>query len=261
MIEIKTGRAVRQMKKTGALAAKTLEYLVDNLRQGMSTLEIDDLAYEYITKHGARPAPLHYNGYPKSICVSRNEVVCHGIPSAEEYLLDGDIVNIDVTTLLEGYHGDMSCTVLVGNVSKEAEKLVQVTRECLYRAIDVVRPGATLGDIGAVISTHAHAHGYSVVEDYCGHGIGRDFHEEPQVVHTGVAGEGVVLKEGMTFTIEPMINAGSKHTRVVKDGWRVETRDQKLSAQFEHTLLVTTQGVEILTPFHHHREEPLLRLV
>lgn len=247
MISIKSKREIELMRKTCELAKSTLEYIEEFVKPGVSTEELNTLCHEYILKHGAYPSPLDYHGFPKSICTSLNEVICHGIPNQKDVLKDGDILNIDVTTYLNKFHGDTNKTFLVGNVSEEAKKLVQVTYECMRIGIDQVKPGGHIGDIGAAISEYAHDHGYSVVEDYCGHGIGREFHEDPQVVHVGKRGTGAQIKPGMTFTIEPMINLGKKHCKVLKDGWTVITKDRKLSAQFEHTLLVTDDGHEILT--------------
>lgn len=247
MISIKSKREIELMRKTCELAKSTLEYIEEFVKPGVSTEELNTLCHEYILKHGAYPSPLDYHGFPKSICTSLNEVICHGIPNQKDVLKDGDILNIDVTTYLNKFHGDTNKTFLVGKVSEEAKKLVQVTYECMRIGIDQVKPGGHIGDIGAAISEYAHDHGYSVVEDYCGHGIGREFHEDPQVVHVGKRGTGAQIKPGMTFTIEPMINLGKKHCKVLKDGWTVITKDKKLSAQFEHTLLVTDDGHEILT--------------
>lgn len=247
MISIKSAREIELMKATSKLAAQTLEYIAPFVVVGVSTEEINTLCHDFIIKHGAYPSPLNYHGFPKSVCTSLNEVICHGIPTKSEILKDGDILNIDVTTYLNKFHGDTNKTFLVGNVSPEVKKLVDVTYQCMREAIKVVRPGGHIGDIGAVIQEIAHAHGYSVVEDYCGHGIGREFHEAPQVVHVGKRGTGAEMKPGMTFTIEPMINLGVKEGKVLKDGWTVVTRDKKWSAQFEHTILVTPEGHEILT--------------
>ena len=195
----------------------------------------------------AVPANVGYRGYRKTICASVNQVICHGIPSPNKILKDGDIINIDVTVLKDGWHGDTSKMFLVGKTQPHNERLVKVTQECLYKAIEVVRPGARLGDIGAVIQQHAEQNHYSVVEDYCGHGIGKVYHDEPQVLHYGKFGTGLELKAGMCFTIEPMINQGKKHTKLLSDGWTVETKDGRNSAQWEHTIAVTEQGFEVLT--------------
>jgi methionyl aminopeptidase len=247
MISIKSSREIELMRATCKLASQTLEYIEPFVKPGVSTEEINALCHEFILKNGAYPSPLNYHGFPKSVCTSLNEVICHGIPSKTDILKNGDILNIDVTTYLNKFHGDTNKTFLVGEVSEEVIKLVDVTYLCLREGIKVVRPGGHIGDIGAVIQEIAHSHGYSVVEDYCGHGIGREFHEAPQVVHVGVKGTGPEMKPGMTFTIEPMINLGTKEGKVLKDGWTVVTRDKKWSAQFEHTILVTPDGFDILT--------------
>lgn len=247
MISIKSSREIDLMRATSRLAASTLEYIEPFVVPGVSTEEINKLCHDFILKHGAYPSPLNYHGFPKSVCTSINEVICHGIPSKTDIVKDGDILNIDVTTYLNKFHGDTNKTFLVGNVAPEIKKLVDVTYLCMREAIKTVRPGAHIGDIGAVIQEIAHSHGYSVVEDYCGHGIGREFHEAPQVVHVGKRGTGAEMKAGMTFTIEPMINLGVKDGKLLKDGWTVVTRDKKWSAQFEHTILVTPEGHEILT--------------
>lgn len=249
MISIKSAREIELMKNTCALAASTLEYIEEFIKPGVSTEELNKLCHDYIVKNGAYPSPLNYNGFPKSVCTSLNEVICHGIPSKKDVLKNGDILNIDVTTYLQKFHGDTNKTFYVGEVSPELKKLVEVTYQCMREGIRQVRPGARIGDIGAVIQEIAHDHGYGVVEEYCGHGIGREFHEEPQIVHVGKRGTGPEMKPGMTFTIEPMINLGRRHSRLLKDGWTVVTQDGKYSAQFEHTILVTEegQGHEILT--------------
>lgn len=247
MISIKSKREIELMRATSRLAASTLEYIEPFVKPGVSTEELNKLCHDYIVEHGAYPSPLNYHGFPKSICTSLNEVICHGIPNKKDVLKDGDILNIDVTTYLNKFHGDTNKTFLVGEVSDETKKLVDVTYECMMAGIAQVKPGGHIGDIGAAIQEIAHAQGYSVVEDYCGHGIGREFHEDPQVVHVGKRGTGAVIKPGMTFTIEPMINLGVKHCKVLKDGWTVITKDKKWSAQFEHTILVTDDGHEILT--------------
>jgi methionyl aminopeptidase len=247
MISIKSAREIELMRATSRLAAQTLEYIAPYVVSGVSTEEIDKLCHEYITQHGAYPSPLNYHGFPKSVCTSLNEVICHGIPSKTDILKEGDILNIDVTTYLNKFHGDTNKTFLIGNVAPEINKLVEVTYQCMREGIKAVRPGGHIGDIGAIIQEIAHSHGYSVVEDYCGHGIGREFHEAPQVVHVGKRGTGAEMKPGMTFTIEPMINLGVKESKLLKDGWTVITRDKKWSAQFEHTILVTPDSHEILT--------------
>jgi methionyl aminopeptidase len=247
MISIKSKREIELMRATCKLASSTLEYIEQFIKPGVSTEEINNLCHEFILKHDAYPSPLNYHGFPKSVCTSLNHVICHGIPSEKDVLKDGDILNIDVTTYLNKFHGDTNKTFYVGEVKPEVKKLVEVTYECMMAGIKEVKPGNHIGDIGAAIQEIAHANNYSVVEDYCGHGIGREFHEEPQVVHVGTRGKGPMIKSGMTFTIEPMINMGTKDCKVLKDGWTVITRDKKLSAQFEHTILVTDDGHEILT--------------
>lgn len=247
MITIKTKEEIELMRKSGRLAAETLNYLHKYLKPGVSTLEVNNLCHEFILSHGAIPAPLNYKGFPKSVCTSINQVVCHGIPSEKVILKDGDILNVDVTTILNGYYGDTNRTFLIGNVKPEIIKLVHTTQTCLDLAISEVKPGARLGDIGAAIQEHAEKNGYSVVRDFCGHGIGRNFHEDPQILHFGKRGTGMKIQEGMTFTIEPMINLGTYKCRVLPDGWTAVTLDGKHSAQFEHTLAVTSTGCEILT--------------
>lgn len=248
-VTIKTPDEIALMRVAGRLAAEVLEMIGPYVVPGVTTGKLDSICHDYIVnQQQAIPAPLNYNGFPKSICTSINHVICHGIPSDGKTLKSGDIINIDITVIKDGFHGDTSKMFLVGDVSSHAERLVKVTQESLYMAIELVKPGATLGDIGHVIQKYTEGKNYSVVREYCGHGIGRIFHEEPQVVHYGRAGTGVEIKEGMTFTIEPMINAGTRHTKLSrKDGWTVTTRDRRLSAQWEHTLAVTKDGCEILT--------------
>lgn len=247
MISIKSSREIEIMKQSCQLAAKTLNYIDTKLEVGMSTEDINTLCHDFITSHGAYPSPLNYNGFPKSVCTSLNEVICHGIPSKKDKLRDGDILNIDVTTYLNKFHGDTNRTYFIGNVKPEVKKLVKVTYDCMMEGIKVAQPGARLGDIGHVIEQMANDNGYSVVREYCGHGIGREFHEEPQVLHYGKMGTGIELKPGMTFTIEPMINLGKRHCKLLSDEWTVVTKDKKVSAQFEHTILITESGNEILT--------------
>ena len=247
MISIKSTREIELMRSTCELAAKTLTYIEGKLEVGMTTEEVNHLCHEFIVSHGAYPSPLNYNGFPKSVCTSLNNVICHGIPSEKDVLKDGDILNVDVTTYLGNFHGDTNKTFLIGNVKPEIKKLVEVTYECMMAGIEVCRPGARLGDIGAVIQEIAHSNNFSVVHEYCGHGIGREFHEEPQVLHYGKRGTGVEMRKGMTFTIEPMINLGQRYSKLLKDGWTVITKDKKPSAQFEHTILITDDGHEILT--------------
>jgi methionyl aminopeptidase len=248
-VTIKTADEIDKMRVAGRLASQVLEMIEPQVEVGITTGELDRICHEYITEtQAATPAPLNYNGFPKSICTSINEVVCHGIPSDTKRLKNGDIVNIDVTVIKDGYHGDTSIMVMVGDVAPHAQRLIQITQECLYRALGIVRPGATLGDIGHIIQTHAEKNYYSVVREYCGHGIGKIFHEEPQILHYGRKGTGMVLEPGMCFTIEPMINAGRRQTKLnAKDGWTVSTKDGRLSAQWEHTLLVTDDGCEVFT--------------
>lgn len=248
-IHIKSVDEIAKMRVAGKLASEVLEMIEDYVKPGVSTGELDRLCHEFIiNEQNAIPAPLNYNGFPKSICTSINHVICHGIPSNGKALKSGDIINIDITVIKDGFHGDTSKMFLVGKTADHAERLVRVTQECLYKAIELVRPGVTLGDLGCVIQQHGEAHNYSIVREYCGHGIGRIFHEEPQVLHYGVPNTGLKIEEGMTFTIEPMLNAGSRHTKLSKkDGWTVTTKDRRLSAQWEHTLAVNASGCEVLT--------------
>jgi methionyl aminopeptidase len=247
-IQIKTPAEIEKMRVAGRLAAEVLEMIGPFVKPGVSTLELNDICHAYIVnEQKAIPACLNYRGFPKSICTSVNHVICHGIPNERQIKL-GDIINIDVTVIKDGYFGDTSKMYFVGECSILAKRLVRVTQECLYLGIQLVKPGAKLGDIGAIIQKHAEAHQYSVVREYCGHGIGSEFHEEAlQVLHYGIAGTGLTLQPGMTFTIEPMINAGKRDLKLLPDGWTVVTKDRSLSAQWEHTLLVTETGVEILT--------------
>ena len=248
-IHIKTPEDIEKMRVAGRLAAEVLEMIGEHVKPGVSTGELDRICHKYITEvQEAIPAPLNYNGFPKSVCTSVNHVICHGIPSDDKVLKSGDIINIDVTVIKDGYHGDTSKMFCVGDVPDHAKRLIRVAQECLYKAIDIVRPGITLGDIGHIIQQHGEAHNYAIVREYCGHGIGRIFHEEPQVLHYGRPNTGLRLVEGMTFTIEPMLNAGSRYTKLSKhDGWTVTTKDRRLSAQWEHTLAVTADGHEVLT--------------
>ncbi|WP_077530677.1 type I methionyl aminopeptidase [Vreelandella utahensis] len=246
-VQIKTAEEIEKMRVACRLAASVLEMIGEHVKPGVTTEELDRICHEYIVEHGATPAPLNYKGFPKSVCISVNQVICHGIPNEKKVLKNGDILNIDVTVIKDGYHGDTSKMFVAGKANPAAERLNRVTRECLFRGIEIVRPGAKLGDIGAAIQKHAEANHYSIVREYCGHGIGQGFHEEPQVMHFGKPGTGLELQEGMTFTIEPMVNQGKRHSKVLPDGWTVVTRDRKLSAQWEHTVLVTTDGYEILT--------------
>ncbi len=247
-VEIKSKAEIEKMRATCRLAASVLEFIEPHVVPGVTTGELDRLCHDYIIRHGAYPSPLNYKGFPKSICTSVNEVICHGIPGKRE-LKAGDIVNLDITTTLDGYFGDCSDMFVVGgSTTPEAQKLIDVTRESLWIGIAEVAPGKQIGDIGAAISEFAgKKHGYGVVEAFCGHGIGREFHMPPQVSHVGKRGVGLRLKQGMTFTIEPMINLGSKHCDILSDGWTAVTQDKKWSAQAEHTLLVTDTGFEVLT--------------
>jgi len=246
-IQIKTSADIEKMRIAGRLAAEQLHMIAPHIKPGVSTNELNDICHDYtINVQHAIPAPLDYHGFPKSICTSVNHQVCHGIPS-DKQLKDGDIVNIDITVIKDGYHGDTSKMFFVGEPSIQARRLTRVAYECLCIGIEKVRPGVRLGDIGHAIQAHAEAHRFSVVREYCGHGIGREFHEEPQVLHYGSPGTGLALEAGMTFTIEPMINAGKRGTKLLKDGWTVVTKDHSLSAQWEHTILVTAEGHEVLT--------------
>lgn len=246
-VSIKNTEEIQKMRVAGELAARVLTMVAPHVRAGVTTGELDDICHRYIVDElDSVPAPLNYRGFPKSVCTSVNHVVCHGIPGSKK-LKNGDIINIDVTVIKDGFHGDTSRMYYVGKPSILADRLCRVTRECMYKGIEIVRPGTRLGDIGHVIQSHAEAHDFSVVREYCGHGIGREFHAEPQVLHYGRAGTGLRLEAGMTFTIEPMLNAGARDTRVLNDQWTVVTRDHSLSAQWEHTILVTADGHEILT--------------
>ena len=248
-VSIKSPEELEKMRVAGRLAAQVLEMITPHVEVGISTGELDRICHDYIVGElDSVPAPLNYNGFPKSICTSLNDVVCHGIPNDKKLLKSGDILNIDITVIRDGYHGDTSKMFCLGKTTPHAERLIHITQECLYRGIEVVKPGATLGDIGHVIQQHAEKNYFSVVREYCGHGIGTIFHEDPQVLHYGRQGTGMPLEEGMTFTIEPMLNAGRRHVKLnKKDGWTVTTRDGRLSAQWEHTLAVTANGCEVLT--------------
>ncbi len=234
------------MRKAGALTAEALDLLVERVRPGVTTASLDRFIFEFAMDHGAYPAPLDYRGYRKSICTSINHVVCHGIPD-EKPLREGDILNIDVTLIVEGWHGDASRMYVAGEAPRRAQRLIEVTYESLLRGIGAVKPGATTGDIGYAIQSYAEGERCSVVRDFCGHGLGRLFHDEPNILHVGRRGEGVPLRPGMFFTIEPMINLGGPGVKVLSDGWTAVTRDRSLSAQFEHTVGVTETGVEIFT--------------
>lgn len=244
---IKTESEIEKMRIAGKLAAEVLEMIEPHVVPGATTNQLNDICHDYIVNvQQAIPAPLNYRGFPKSICTSINHQVCHGIPS-DKKLKSGDIVNIDITVIKDNYHGDTSKMFCVGEVSQHARRLVRITQESMYKGIEQVKPGATLGDIGQAIQKFAESHRYSVVREFCGHGIGKAFHEEPQVLHYGKAGTGEILKTGMIFTIEPMINLGKRHVKVLADGWTAVTKDRSLSAQWEHTVLVTADGYEILT--------------
>lgn len=245
---LKSKKDIAKMKIAGSKAANVLQMLTEYVVPGVTTGELDDIAFKYITEElKCIPANIGYSGFPKTLCTSINNVICHGIPTENKKLKNGDIVNIDVTVIYDGWHGDTSRMYLVGKVPAHARRLVDVTKDCLFAGIDEVKPGATLGDVGFAIQELAEKNHYSVVRDYCGHGIGKTYHEEPQVMHYGNRGEGLKLEEGMCFTIEPMINLGSHHSKVLGDGWTVVTKDGKLSAQWEHTVAVTSDGHEILT--------------
>ncbi|HEY0635742.1 MAG TPA: type I methionyl aminopeptidase [Gammaproteobacteria bacterium] len=246
-VTIKNADEIARMRVAGRLAAEVLEMIAPHVTAGITTEELDRLCHDHIVNvQQAIPAPLNYHGFPKSICTSVNHVVCHGIP-ADRPLKNGDIINMDITVIKDGFHGDTSMMFCVGEPSILAKRLVEIAYECLRIGIHLVRPGATLGDIGHAIQSYAEKNNCSIVREYCGHGIGREFHEEPQVLHYGTPGTGLVLEPGMTFTIEPMVNAGKRQISLMKDGWTVVTKDRSLSAQWEHTLLVTESGVEVLT--------------
>lgn len=253
-ITIKTADEIEKMRTAGRLAAEVLQMIEPYVKAGTTTEELDRICHDYIVnEQQAIPAPLNYRGFPKSICTSVNHQVCHGIPGHKK-LKNGDIINIDITVIKDGFHGDTSKMFFVGEPSTLARRLTQVTYECLRIGIQQVFPGAYLGDIGFAIQRHAEKNGYSVVREYCGHGIGREFHEEPQVLHYGTRESGIQLVSGMTFTIEPMINAGKRQVTLLNDDWTVVTKDRKLSAQWEHTILVTDDGFEVLT--QRPEEEP-----
>lgn len=247
IIPIHGAEGFKGMRKAGRLAAEVLDFITDYVNPGVTTGELDVLCDKYTREHGGISAPLGYKGYPRSTCISPNHVVCHGIPG-DKLLADGDIINIDVTVIVDGWHGDSSRMYLVGdNISIKARKLIDVTYDAMMLGINAVKPGATLGDIGYVIQTFAEGAGFSVVRDFCGHGLGKVFHMPPSVLHFGTPGEGTVLKPGMFLTIEPMINAGRYEIKILRDGWTAVTRDKSLSAQFEHSLAVTETGYEIFT--------------
>jgi len=254
-VPTKSPDEIEKMRVAGRLAAEVLEMIGEHVRPGVTTDELDAICHDYIVRvQGAVPAPLNYRGFPKSICTSVNHQVCHGIPSNKR-LKNGDILNIDITVIKDGYHGDTSKMFFVGEPSILARRLVKITQQAMRLGIARVRPGATLGDIGHAIQQYVESQGCSVVREYCGHGIGQEFHEEPQVLHYGKPGEGLVLEPGMCFTIEPMVNAGKRFIKLLPDGWTVVTKDRSPSAQWEHTILVTAQGHEILTLRAEEREE------
>lgn len=246
-IVIKTPEEITKMRVACKLAADVLEMIAPYVVAGVTTDELDQICHDYIVnEQQAIPAPLNYRGFPKSICTSINHQICHGIPS-DKKLKSGDIINVDITVIKDGYHGDTSKMFCVGDVSQHARRLVEITRQCLFLGIEQVKPGAHFGDIGHAIQQHAESNRYSVVREFCGHGIGAKFHEEPHVMHFGKRGEGSEIKPGMIFTIEPMINIGKRHMKILSDGWTAVTKDRSLSAQWEHTILVTETGYEILT--------------
>lgn len=246
-ITIKNQSEINKMRIAGKLAAEVLEMIEPFVIPGVTTNKLDQICHDFIVnEQQAIPAPLNYRGFPKSICTSVNQTICHGIPS-DKKLKKGDIVNVDITVIKEGYHGDTSKMFCVGQVSPFAKRLIDITQESLFLGIEQVKPGATLGDIGYAIQNHAESNRYSIVREFCGHGIGKNFHEDPHVMHFGKTGEGEVLQENMIFTIEPMLNIGKRHMKVLKDGWTAVTKDRSLSAQWEHTILVTETGREILT--------------
>lgn len=245
---IKTADEIEKMRVAGRLAAEVLEMITPHVQAGVSTGELDRICHDYIVNtQKAIPAPLNYHGFPKSICTSLNHVICHGIPSDTKILKKGDMLNIDITVIKDGYHGDTSMMFFIGEPAPALERLARITQECLYLGIDMVKPGVRLGDIGHAIQKHAESNHYSVVREYCGHGIGKGFHEEPQVLHYGRPNTGIELQPGMIFTIEPMLNLGTRHNRLLNDGWTVVTKDRKASAQWEHTILVTEDGHDVLT--------------
>jgi methionyl aminopeptidase len=258
-IKLHSAEAFAGMRRAGQLVAQCLDMLAYEVKAGVPTERIDQLVFEFGMDHGAYPATLMYRGYRKSTCTSINHVVCHGIPN-EKPLREGDIVNIDVTLILDGWHGDSSRMYAIGEIPRRAERLLEVTYEAMMRGIAAVRPGATTGDIGAAIQSYVEPQHMSVVRDFCGHGLGRLFHDEPNVVHIGRVGDGLVLKPGMLFTIEPMINLGRPHVKVLSDGWTAVTRDRSLSAQFEHSIGVTETGVEVFTRSPKGLDRPPYRL-
>ena len=247
-VSIKSPEDIAKMRIAGRLAAEVLQVVAPHVQAGVSTAELDRVCHDHIVNvQQAIPANVGYRGFPATVCTSVNNVICHGIPSEAKILKDGDIVNIDVTVIKDGFHGDTSRMYTVGEPGVLARRLIDVTREAMWRGIRVVKPGATLGDVGHAIQSYVEAERFSVVREYCGHGIGRIYHEDPQVLHYGRPGEGLMLQKNMTFTVEPMVNAGARHPRLMPDGWTVVTKDRSLSAQWEHTILVTDDGVDVLT--------------
>lgn len=244
---IRSEEQIAGIRESAKINTALLDYISENIREGITTQDIDDMVYEFTTSHGAIPAPLHYEGYPKSCCVSRNEIVCHGIPNKKEFLRNGDIVNVDVSTIYNRYFSDASRMFMIGEVSEECQRLVKVTKECLEIGIATAQPWARMGDVGAAIQEHAEKNGYSVVRELCGHGCGVKFHEPPEVLHYGKRGTEELIIPGMTFTIEPMINMGKKEIFIEDNDWTVVTKDLKPSAQWEHQILITETGNEILT--------------
>ncbi|MCZ6483701.1 MAG: type I methionyl aminopeptidase [Alphaproteobacteria bacterium] len=256
-ITIHDAEGFEGMRRAGRLGAETLDLITPHVKPGVTTEELDQLCHDFIVSHGAIPAPLGYRGFPKSVCTSVNHVVCHGIPGRKR-LYSGDIINIDVTVIVDGWHGDTSRMFCVGNVGVKGRRIVDITYDSMIKGMEVVRPGATFGDIGHAIQTYAESKHCTVVRDFCGHGLGRVFHAAPNVLHFGKPGQGPELKEGMFFTIEPMINAGRYEVKLLSDGWTAVTKDRSLSAQFEHSIGVTKDGYEVFTfsPKGYHRPPP-----
>jgi len=244
---IRSDEQIAGIRESAKINTALLDYISENICEGITTQDVDDMVYEFTTSHGAIPAPLHYEGYPKSCCVSRNEIVCHGIPSKKEFIRNGDIVNVDVSTIYDRFFSDASRMFMIGDVSEECKRLVKVTKECLEIGIAAAQPWARLGDVGAAIQEHAEKNGYSVVRELCGHGCGVKFHEPPEILHYGKRGTEELIIPGMTFTIEPMINMGKKEIFIEENDWTVVTKDLKPSAQWEHQILITETGNEILT--------------
>jgi len=259
-IPINNDEGFQGMRNAGSLAAKVLDNLSEIIRPGISTEDINSYCHKMIESNGAIPAPLNYRGYPKSVCTSVNHVVCHGIPNENKILTEGDIINVDVTVILDGWFGDSSRMYAAGRINPKAYKLIKTTYECLMKSIEILKPGIHLGDIGYVIQKHAESLNFSIVKDFCGHGLGKVFHCQPSVLHFGNKGEGIVLKKGMFFTIEPMINAGSWEVKILNDGWTAVTKDKSLSAQFEHSVAITENGSEIFTLSKNGTDFPIKNL-